>query len=356
VKNIVLCADGTWNTPVGVGADAGGTNVWKLYCAAQDTPTQLKYYDSGVGTDGTPISHLTGGAMGEGLFQKVQDCYTFLAHVHDPGDRIYIFGFSRGAYTARSVGGMIAAFGVPSINLSNATTPEIFAAYRERDPAKRAALKQHLTESYGLQPVNIAMVGVWDTVGSLGIPGALFEVLNEGKYGFLDTTLSDCVDHAYHAISIDERRMQFAPTLWTNKDGSYRTNDARCEQVWFPGVHCDVGGSYADGDLADITLGWMMHKATEHGVQFAPEIAAKYLTLPAGKALGNAHDEWKILPWGLPKHRTIPPGASLANSVGLRCTSTLAPAYRPSNLTFQDDKLHGYAETAVLPYTPPAGS
>ena len=116
MKSIVLCADGTWNTPHGSTACVNDTNVRKLYMALVNSDTQLKYYDSGVGTDGTPIDHLVGGAMGEGLFQKVQDCYAFLANVYDPGDSIYIFGFSRGAFTARSVGGMIAGFGVPTIS------------------------------------------------------------------------------------------------------------------------------------------------------------------------------------------------------------------------------------------------
>lgn len=223
MKKIILCADGTWNTPPGTDTSTGGgTNVWKLYCALPDTPTQLKFYDSGVGTNGGAFDRLTGGALGEGLFQKIQDCYQFLSHVYDPGDSIFSFGFSRGAYTARSAAGMIAAFGVPSKNLSNSTTPEIFAAYRERDKDKRAAMKKRLTDSYGLEPVRISMVGVWDTVGSLGVPGALFEAFREDKYGFLDTTLSDCVDHAYHAISIDERRSSFLPTLWTNADSTLR--------------------------------------------------------------------------------------------------------------------------------------
>lgn len=348
MKKIILCADGTWNTPPGVDDESGGTNVWKLYCALPDTPTQLKFYDSGVGTKGNPIDHLTGGAMGEGLFEKVQDCYEFLAHVHDPGDSIFLFGFSRGAYTARSVGGMIAAFGVPTKNLSNATTPEIFAAYRERDKARRAVMKADLKERYGLEDVHIAMVGVWDTVGSLGIPGELFHFLNEDHYGFLDTTLSDCVDRAFHAISIDERRMSFQPTLWTNTDGSYRENDARVEQVWFAGVHCDVGGSYADSQLADIALSWMMHKAKECGLEFLPDAAQNYLNPPAANALGAAHDEWKLLKWGLPKHRTVPDGAHLASSVFDRmAATTLRPPYKPENLTGT------YARAEVLPYASP---
>jgi uncharacterized protein (DUF2235 family) len=188
-KKIIVCADGTWNTPHGVGAEVNDTNVRKLYCALSDDPSQLRYYDSGVGTDGTPIDHLFGGAMGEGLFQKIQDGYEFLAYVYDPGDEVYLFGFSRGAYTARSLSGMIARFGVPTKNLDNMTVKSIFDAYREPDPDKKNQLKAGLDRQYGLAPVNIGMVGVWDTVGSLGIPGLIFSIFDQKTYGFLDTTL-----------------------------------------------------------------------------------------------------------------------------------------------------------------------
>jgi uncharacterized protein (DUF2235 family) len=353
-KRIILCSDGTWNAPAGFDSNSAGTNVWKLYCAVPDTPEQLKFYDSGVGTRGNPIDHLVGGAIGQGLFDKVQDCYSYLSHVHDPGDSIYLFGFSRGAYTARSVGGMIAAFGVPTKNLSNATTSEIFAAYRERDHQKRQTMKAKLTDSYGLQPVTIAMIGVWDTVGALGIPGAIFRLFNENEYGFLDTKLSDCVAKAYHAISIDERRAAFQPTLWTDPaDGSLLKNSERVEQVWFTGVHCDVGGSYSEAQLANITLGWMMHKAVENGIELLPS-AEPYLTIDVPNHIGPTHDEWKLVPYGVPKHREIPAGAHLANSVFLRWTDTNA-GYRPENLTAKDsgEILTVYQTTQVLPYKKP---
>jgi uncharacterized protein (DUF2235 family) len=349
MKRIVLCADGTWNTPHGDSAVDNDTNVRKLYCALTNDDAQLKYYDSGVGTDGTPLDHLSGGAMGEGLFQKVQDCYAFLTNVYDPGDSIYLFGFSRGAYTARSIGGMIAGFGVPSINLDNTTVAKIFAAYREPDPVKKAALKAGLTVSYGLQPVKIQMIGVWDTVGSLGIPGIFFNLLNQKKYGFLDTTLHPSMTQAYHAISIDERRAQFQPTLWTNPDGSFRIDDGQVEQVYFPGVHCDVGGSYPDGGLATIPLSWMMHKAKENGLVFTAESEGQYLVPPAGNVLGPAHDEWKIIPWGIPEHRKIPPNAAIANTVQMRLDDAKSD-YHPENLTLDKAKLSGYPVAQVLPY------
>ncbi len=328
--------------------------MWKLYCALANTAGQLKFYDSGVGTNGNTFDHLTGGALGEGLFTKIQDGYSYLSHVHDPDDSIYLFGFSRGAYTARSIGGMIAGFGVPTKNLSNSTTPEIFAAYRERDKETRAAMKAHLTESYGLQPVRIAMVGVWDTVGSLGVPGFLFEAFNERKYGFLDTALSDCIDHAYHAVSIDERRASFQPTLWTNADGSYRKNDGRLEQVWFTGGHCDVGGSYPACELADITLGWMMRKSKARGLEFLPQKEQQYFNLPAVNAAGQSHDEWGVT-WGWEKRRAVAPEAHLSNSVALRVLNN-ALQYSPENLTklqIANGKVTGYSLCDTLPYADP---
>jgi uncharacterized protein (DUF2235 family) len=347
-KNIVLCADGTWNTRHGVAVAVIDTNVRKLYLALINGASQLKYYDSGVGTDGTPIDHLTGGAMGEGLFQKVQDCYAFLGNVYDPGDQIFLFGFSRGAFTARSVGGMIAGFGVPSINLDNRTVPSIFAAYREPDPDKKKKLKDQLIDAYGLQDVKVEMVGVWDTVGSLGIPGIFFNALNQNKYGFLDTTIHPCINHGYHAVCIDERRAQFKPTLWTNPDESALRNNDQVEQVWFPGVHCDVGGSYPESELSDITLSWMMQKAKKHGLQFSPEAEAKYLKPPPDNVNGQAHDEWKIIPWGIPEHRNIPSVATMSNTVQARLDQDAD--YTPTNVAMLGRKLSGYSIAQVLPY------
>lgn len=349
-KKIIVCADGTWNTPHGVGGETNDTNVRKLYCGLSDEPSQLRYYDSGVGTDGTPIDHMFGGAMGEGLFQKIQDGYEFVSYVHDPGDEIYLFGFSRGAYTARSLSGMIARFGVPTKNLDNMTVKLIFDAYREPDQAKKSQLKSDLNQHYGLAPVVVSMVGVWDTVGSLGIPGLLFSIFDQKKYGFLDTTLHPNVKKAFHAISIDERRAQFLPTLWTNSDGTLRANDNVVQQVWFPGVHSDVGGGYQEAQLSDITLSWMMHKAEECGLRFSPEADAKNLSPGAADAIGPAHDEWKLIPWGIPKHRTVPPNAVMSNTVQLRLDAGGSPQYAPGNLAISNRQLNGYEIAKVLPY------
>ena len=345
-KRIVLCADGTWNTPHGVNAAVNDTNVRKLFCALTNVPEQLGYYDSGVGTDGTPIDHLIGGAMGEGLFQKIQDNYQYLAYVWDPGDDIYLFGFSRGAYTARSLGGMIARFGVPTRNFDNLMVRSIFDAYRLTDAGQKAAAKTKLAAQYGLTDVTVKMVGVWDTVGSLGIPGVLFSVFDQKRYGFLDTTLHPCVQKAYHAVCIDERRAQFMPTLWTNEDGSDRVNDDQVQQVWFAGGHCDVGASYVESQLSDIAMSWMMKKAVACGLTFNDAATQKYLTIDPAYALGQPHDEWKVIPWGIPKHRTVPPNSVMSNSVQLRLNGV--SGYAPENLNMTSRKLAGYGVETVL--------
>ncbi|HEY4379436.1 MAG TPA: DUF2235 domain-containing protein [Acidobacteriaceae bacterium] len=346
-KKIILCADGTWNTPHGPAAQPNDTNVRKIYELVLDAPSQLKYYDSGVGTDGTAFEHFFGGSMGAGLFQKVQDGYEFLSYVWDPGDEIYIFGFSRGAYTARSLAGMIAFFGVPNRNLDNQTVKRIFDAYRITDHAQRVAAKSALNADYTLTDVTIRMVGVWDTVGALGVPGHLFDDFDQDKYGFLDTTLNPCVEKAFHAIAIDERRASFLPTLWSNPDGTPRANDDKVQQVWFPGVHCDVGGSYSDTQLSNITLRWMIDSAKAQGLLFDDAAVNGCLTPRPFDPKGPAHDEWKIIPWGMPKHRTIPANAVLSSTVKLRMDKD--PTYRPSNLL--NMSTNGYATVTVIPET-----
>jgi uncharacterized protein (DUF2235 family) len=148
---------------------------------------------------------LVGGAFGDGLFRKIKNGYTFIAHTYDDGDQIFVFGFSRGAYTVRCLAGMIAISGLPqSDRFTNQTTDDAFRAYR--DKVNRATLLNKFARDYGSRDVKIELVGVWDTVGSLGIPGPDVFGINEKIYGFLDTTLHPDVQAGYHAISIDEVR------------------------------------------------------------------------------------------------------------------------------------------------------
>jgi uncharacterized protein (DUF2235 family) len=346
-KNIVFCADGTWDHP-GESADGlpADTNVYKFFKALRQSATQTPCYDDGVGADGTPIDRLLGGAIGAELFGKIKDGYTAIARAYQDGDRIFLFGFSRGAYTVRSLAGMIAICGLPGPGrFTDAATEEAFAAYRAG--VQRRPLLDAFAARYDSRDVSIAVLGVWDTVGALGIPGGVFAGLDERLYGFLDTSLHADVEAAYHALAIDERRRPFVPTLWTTFAPGQEV-----EQVWFAGVHGDVGGGYAETGLSDITLGWMIAKAAAKGLAFDAAALARYVPPQAAHALDRMHDSWSPL-WGFPRIRAIPAGAAIANSVALRCEHR--PDYRPPNLpaAFPADP-GGLAIAAVV--TPPAAA
>jgi uncharacterized protein (DUF2235 family) len=267
---LVVCCDGTWNQPDHIDRGAAApTNVAKLALAVADVDgqgvAQLVHYQAGVGT--RPGERLTGGAFGVGLSRNVQECYRFLVDNFEPDDKLYLFGFSRGAYTARSTAGLVRNAGI----LRPGHRDRIEEAYglyrapaRDREPGGIASRLFRRTHSY--DEVYIEFVGVWDTVGALGIPVHLPALAR--RWSFHDTTLSRYVLHAYHAVAIDERRGPFKPTLWTLKDGEKRAAGTSLEQVWFVGVHCEVGGGYRDAELSEIPLLWMADKAREHGLAF----------------------------------------------------------------------------------------
>jgi uncharacterized protein (DUF2235 family) len=336
-KRIIFCADGTWDSA------QNDTNVYKLFKAIPITSSQVAFYDDGVGSDGTPLEKLVGGAFGDGLFQKIKDGYTKIAHVYEQGDEIFIFGFSRGAFTARSLAGMIAVCGLPTGLFDDNLVNTAFQAYRNK--AQRAALLATLN-NYNLFNAQIKMVGVWDTVGSLGIP-ALFGNVDPVLYGFLDTSLHPDVLNAYQALAIDERRQEFPPTLWTPT--SPPVNGQVLEQVWFSGVHCDVGGGYPETGLSDITFSWMMGNAENLGLQIDANVSAQYATLDAKYALDQIHNSWSLL-WGFPKSRTVANNSLVSNSVAIR--GEYENSYQPENLT-----LNGGAQVAtyqtVQVVTPP---
>jgi uncharacterized protein (DUF2235 family) len=326
MKNILYCADGTWD------GTSNNTNVFKLFSSLVVSAQQMPFYDSGVGTDGNPLEKLVGGAFGSGLFQKIKDGYTKISQVYEVGDSLFVFGFSRGAYTARSLAGMISVCGLPTHNFDDQLVESAFQAYRNK--GQRSSILAGLAQKYAMSQAPITMVGVWDTVGSLGIP-AVFGAVDPVLYGFLDTSLHPNIKNAFHALAIDERRKEFPPTLWTSTPLSGQT----LQQVWFCGVHCDVGGGYAPGDtgtnsvLSDITLSWMMEKAVSLGVVISPAALALYTSpLDAKFALDQVHDSWSLL-WGFPMRRTISPNSTLSNSVLIRCQHHLG--YAPGGLTLQ---------------------
>ncbi|MDY6810393.1 MAG: DUF2235 domain-containing protein [Actinomycetota bacterium] len=264
-RRLIVCCDGTWN----VFGQKHPTNVVKLYQAIAGTDDagviQDSVYVAGVGTK--PWHKVRGGALGLGLSKNVKKGYLELVDMYEPGDEIFLFGFSRGAYTARSIAGFIRNAGLLTRE-HRGRLDEAFALYRDRDrssaPSGERAVE--FREQYSHE-VPIRFIGVWDTVGSLGIPlsGKLFEWINR-RWAFHDTQLSSTVAAAYHALAIDEKRGPFKPTLWRAQPDA--PDSQIIEQVWFSGVHCNVGGGYADSKISNIPLVWMMDRARRHGLAF----------------------------------------------------------------------------------------
>lgn len=275
-RRLIIFFDGTWNTP-----DSGKnpTNVVKMLRAVRsraDGISQICFYNKGVGTGG-PIDRALGGATGKGLTANMVDGYRFLGNNAEPEDEIYVFGFSRGAYTARSLVGFIGLAGLLSPLDLGRGLEQVIAIYR--DSKLTTARKRKMIDALDItrrENVRIRCVGVWDTVGSLGIPTDWGRMLK--RFYFQDVQLTDRVDVALHAVGIDEKRDAFAPTLWVRKNGSAPVHGQIVEQVWFSGVHSNIGGSYADARLSDITLDWMLKRvAATTGLGFDDEYIAKYV-------------------------------------------------------------------------------
>lgn len=217
-----------------------------------------------------------------------------------------------------------------------------FQAYR--NPGPRQALLNSLA-NYQLFDAKIKMVGVWDTVGALGIP-ALVGGVDPIAYGFLDTGLHPDVLNAYHALSIDERRQEFPPTLWTGATAPGQT----MQQVWFSGVHCDVGGGYPETGLSDITFGWMMNKAAALGLVIDPAVKAQYAVVDAKNSLALKHESWQFY-WLFPKSRTVANNSTLGNSAAIRCQYD--NTYRPVNLQYAGGQLAGSYVISPVVSNPP---
>ena len=272
MKRLIVCCDGTWNRPDQLDrGEPAPTNVAKLAMALADRDDagnqQLLHYQAGVGT--RRWERLRGGGFGIGLSRNVQECYAFLVDNYEPGDELYFFGFSRGAFTARSTVGLVRNSGILR-RANRGRIEEAYELYRNRDDDNRpnGIAAQLFRRSYSHPDTHVQFVGVWDTVGALGIPIDGFRPpLLTKRWAFHDTTLSSRVRNAYHAIAIDERRGPFKPTVWV-RDAP--VEGQTLEQVWFAGVHCDVGGGYKEPELSEIPLLWMAAKARACGLAFKP--------------------------------------------------------------------------------------
>lgn len=336
MKRLITCSDGTWNKPgekdKGVVVE---TNVQKIFHFINETGTdkikQLKLYDKGVGT-GNLVDKMEGGLTGKGIDDNIKDVYKFLAKNYEEGDEIYLFGFSRGAYTARSVAGLIRNCGILKNEYLN-KVDEAYELYRKRDETSAPNSEKMIAykQKYSFEP-RIKFIGVWDTVGSLGIPLSWFHELNNERYKFHDEKLSSRVDFAYHALSIDERRKLFQPTLWEVSENlnAETPNKQVMEQRWFAGVHSNIGGGYADCGLSDLTLEWMVNKAADIGLSFNTE-ALKCIACNYKAQINNSYT---FLYWlWLPIWRKISYGEDnqvIDESVWKKYNDD--SSYRPANL------------------------
>ncbi|MEM9788757.1 MAG: DUF2235 domain-containing protein [Pseudomonadota bacterium] len=299
MKRIAILCDGTWNSPT----MEIPTNVVKLRDAClNDKTNQVVIYIPGVGTSKITkgliglLHKLGGGAFGWGLGKNVRRAYQQLCQHYEPGDEIYIFGFSRGAYTARSLGGMIRKCGiVPKERIKSAfTLNRAWWLYKRQGPeldkgplwTQRKALSPHIAtseEDWEARDkkghiVDIRYIGVWDTVGAMGLPvsllGPVAKFFNR-RYQFYDMKLSGMVKHARHALALDEQRILFEPTGWDNLDhrnAGATGPDLPYQQLWFVGDHGTVGGSKSTRQLVSFPLAWIAEGATKLGLILADTV------------------------------------------------------------------------------------
>ncbi len=271
MANIVICADGTWNRPEEDIEKDFPTNVLKLARAIKPSSNDIKqhvFYDWGLGSYHNSMS---AGATGRGIHKNILDGYRYIVQNYAHNDRIYLFGFSRGAYTVRALSGLINNCGIlkrPDARLISEAWKIYKSPLAKNHPngeSSKLFRKNHCHSSR-----KVHFVGVWDTVGALGIPFSLMGLL-ESDDEFYDTKMGANVSIARHALAIDEQREDFEPTIWSPRPG------VDLKQVWFAGVHADVGGSYPPDkktgvSASDTPLEWLLDEAAKSKLKIEPHI------------------------------------------------------------------------------------
>jgi uncharacterized protein (DUF2235 family) len=278
MKRLVICADGTWNERDQVDKETKKrrpTNVTKVARAvrprAADGVDQIVLYHHGIGTNGG-LDKYSGGAFGRGMEDNVRELYRFILYNYQAGDAIFLFGFSRGAFTVRTLAGFMQKVGLIEKD-DDYYMPEIYGCYEDSHDPGSSEWTRAFRNVKGTRPSPpIEFIGVWDTVGALGAPGFLGQLFNKKKYQYHDVGLNANVRNAYHALAIDEKRKPFAPNLWKRTPGWGGT----LEQAWFAGVHSNVGGSCTPDGLANEALHWIVEKAERHGLEFDGSFLAHY--------------------------------------------------------------------------------
>lgn len=267
-KNIVVFSDGTGQE----GGKGNNTNVYKLFNIIEDrTEEQISFYDRGLGTGWRRI---TGNISGMGISQNIYECYQFIFENYMAGDNIFLLGFSRGATTVRSLSAFIHLFGIlPK------SRPELikkaYKIYKIENDIERKERADDLVARNHNHWTKIKFLGVWDTVSALGFPIKKLDVFVDWvplfRHKYHNLLLSESVEHARQALAIDDERLIFHPKIWDSKITSYQT----MKQVWFSGMHTDVGGGYREQDLSDIPLIWMVDEAKNFGLRIYPKHKVK---------------------------------------------------------------------------------
>lgn len=322
-RKLVILFDGTWNSP------KDKTNVTKIKNAldstGQNDPNQPYFYDTGVGTHF--YDRIMGGAFGLGLSQNIREGYKWLCEKYQEGDEVFVFGFSRGAYSARSLVGLIRKCGV----LNEPSTDLVFQAYdlyrdKKIHPNDNEAVV--FRENFSKE-IRVKFIGVWDTVGALGVPLSHIP-FNREYFQWHDVELSKIVDYAYHALALDEHRRDYEPAIW-NK---IKPQNKEVEQRWFIGAHSDVGGGYKDDDrLSDIACLWIMKKAENAGLRFK-----KSINIKEDAYLAPIHDSYSKFMFGVYKlfkrkyFRVIGKGVNESIDLSVWKRWDIDKSYRPISL------------------------
>ena len=329
MANIVICVDGTWNRPEEDLERDFPTNVLTLARAINPSTNSVKqhvFYDWGLGSY---HNNLIAGATGCGIHKNILDGYRYIVQNYSVNDKIYLFGFSRGAYTVRALSGLINNCGI----LKRPDARRISEAWKiYKSPLRRNHLEGEVSRQFRANYCHtsrkVIFVGVWDTVGALGIPFSLMGLF-ESHDEFYNDKMGSNVSIARHALAIDEQREDFEPTIWTPRAGV----DLR--QVWFAGVHADVGGSYppdkqTGNRASDTSLAWMLDEAANAGLTVEPHIR-KSLT---DGTKGKLHRSRKhVYRFRSPLHRPlIIDGKPTMIHASVKSRYFADPGYRPPQL------------------------
>jgi uncharacterized protein (DUF2235 family) len=276
-RRLALFLDGTWNK------EDDNTNVWRLRSlfsnVSSDRSEQRIYYSTGLGTKFG--ERVRGGMFGSGIGTAITSAYEWLIENYEADDEIFIFGFSRGSYTARSLSGFVSKCGLLQRGAPLGVN-QLWTRYRRRgaktirelldrqsDYLEEGRLEESWIKKYSMA-IDIKFIGVFDTVGALGVPFELYHSLTGQAYPFLNTGLRQNNEYAFHAMAIDEHRKAFRPTLWTNEGAIHAAPRSieRTEQRWFIGAHADVGGGGFNDQLAQLPFEWLKGKAEKFGLSF----------------------------------------------------------------------------------------